>query len=114
MENNNTSRRDLGQIQKLAWDEKHKANRVISVGETEVKFNLSHKDGDTIASVSASRTLSPGKHDCDDLQKIQAYAAGTVTLFASPDTKIIISLNAGEIVEICAMSLECTMTLVGR
>lgn len=109
-----SSRRDIAQINKLVYDEVANANRVVDVSEKSIAFNLSHKDGDTIATHVASRTLAPGKHDCSDLQKFQAYGSGIVVLYADANSSCEIQVTTGQIVEFCAMSLKTDVTLVGR
>lgn len=109
-----SSRRDLAQINKLIYDETNNANRVINVGDIETTISLSHKDGDTIATHAASRVLSPGTHDCDDLQKFQAYGTGNVTIYANEETSYEYAVYPGLIIEFCGMSLKTEVTLVGR
>lgn len=114
MENNNKSRRDNVQIQQLIYSEKHKATRVVNVGDTEVAFSLSHKEGDSIATHSASRVLTPGNHSCDDLQKFQSYGSGLVVVYANASTSCEYKVTPGQLVEFCGMSLTTDVTLVAR
>lgn len=111
---NNKSRRDNGQIGQLVYSEKHRANRVVNVGETETSFSLSHKDGDSISAHSSAKVLAPGTHDCSDIQKFQAYADGLVIIYADANTSLEYNVSKGLTFEICAMSLKTDVTLVAR
>lgn len=112
--NPNTTRADNGQIQKRIFDPENDALRVVHANDIETSFSLSHKD-DSVVAKAECRTLEAGHlHTCSDLQKVQAYGNGTLTLFNDLGEQIELGVFSGQVLEICAITLSSTVTLVGR
>lgn len=113
---NKMSRKDNAQIQKAVYCEQHDALRVIHANDIETSFSLNHKE-DSVVAKTACRILKPGKeHDCSDLQKVQAYSDGVLALSNGVDGHLALSIpiKCGEIIEICGMTINCDVWLVGR
>lgn len=112
---NNQSRKDVAQIQKSTYCEEHDAVRIIQAADVETEISVSHKDNDSVAAMSACRVIPADEEtDCSDLQKVQAYGNGFITLVAEAGSDYTITVVIGQIIEICAMSLKSTVILVGR
>ncbi len=113
--NENISRLDMSQIWKMVVQKEHDALRVVHATDVETEISLSHEDGDSIVVKTKSVLIKPEtKIDCQHLSKVQAYGDGLLELIADEEVVVTIPVKLGQIVEICAMKLQCDVVLVGQ
>ena len=113
--NTNTSMLDMGQLWKRMFHSDHDALRVINATDIESEFSLSHEDGDSILSKKESSLISAGTEvDAKHLSQVMAYGNGTLTLKASNEISITLTVTIGQVLPICALSLLSDVNLVGQ
>lgn len=108
------SRQDAGQLWKRVFQTEHDALRVIQATDIETTFSLSHKEDSVFTKCSSEVLPTNESTNCNHLKRIMAYQDCEVTLTASQDVTFSFFLKAGDIKEICALSLKSTGVLVGQ